>query len=344
MVVFLSRRRKKNKISSVRALLFAFFFLLMISGIGMVILHILQSTKNKIEDVPSDSFDNDNMILNTLLVGSDSLSKNERGRSDSMILITIDAHHHKIKVTSLMRDLWVPVPKHGYCKLNAAYSYGGIDLLKSVIKSVLGVKIDRYVIVDFEKFKKVIDKLGGIDLELSKKEVSYVNANVSGEHLEGSGKMHLNGEQALQFARDRNDPSADFKRTERQRDVISAIINRVKSIGVVKMIPIITEIIDMVETDFIGSRLISLADRYKKFADYSIVTNRVPEKAECKNINNQSVLVADLDDCKESLLEIIYEDFYVPKNNIKISGDFKNNRKNVVENSKNGKNYVKNSR
>lgn len=285
----------------------------MLAGAGMIFLQIIYNKNARHENLGPNYFDDssdilkDNMVLNILLVGLDEIESTQRGRSDSMMVASIDARHGKAKVTSLMRDLWVPIPGHGESKLNAAYAHGGINLLVEVVRSVFGLKIDRYVIVDFKKFEDVINNLGGIELELSAKEVNFINTYTSSKRLTGSGRMHLDGNQALQFARDRNDPTADFKRTERQRSVIEAIVSKLKSLNFAELMSFAGSVIGSVKTNFTMAEVLSLAKNYKKFMNYPLVMNRIPSSAECKMINRQSVLVADLNLCRKELLDFIYE-------------------------------------
>ena len=285
----------------------------MLAGAGMIFLQIIYNKNARHENLSPNYFDDsnnvfkDDMVLNILLVGLDEIESKQRGRSDSMMVASVDARHGKVKITSLMRDLWIPIPGHGEGKLNAAYAHGGINLLVEVVRSVFGLKIDRYVIVDFKKFEDVINNLGGIELELSAKEVNFVNTYTSSKRLTGSGKMHLDGNQALQFSRDRNDPTADFKRTERQRSVIEAIINKLKSLNFAELMSFAGSIIGSVKTNFTVAEIFSLAKNYKKFIGYPLIMNRIPSNAECKMINTQSALVANLNVCKEELLNFIYE-------------------------------------
>ena len=285
----------------------------MLAGIGMILLQIIYNENSNHESPSLDYLDNssailkDNMILNILLVGLDEIESKQRGRSDSMMLVSVDARHKKIKIISIMRDLWVPIPGHGSSKLNAAYAHGGIELLSSVIRTVFGVKIDRYVIVDFKTFEDVINKLGGIELELNKEEVNFINTYSSSRRLTGSGKMHLDGNQVLQFARDRNDPTADFKRTERQRTVINAIISKLKTLNISELISFAGNAINSVKTNFTMPEILSLSRKYKIFIKYPVEPKRIPSNSECKMINKQSVLVADLNTCRKELLDFIYE-------------------------------------
>lgn len=290
----------------------------MLIGMGLIALQVIYNRNSDGEnldnsDDSTSSILKDDMVLNILLVGLDEIQEKQRGRSDSMILVSIDARHEKLKITSLMRDLWVPIPNHGFSKLNSAYSYGGINCLVDVIKSVFGVKIDRYIIVDFKKFEEVIDKMGGIDLDLTSNEVNYVNSFSNKGQLKGSGRMHLNGNQVLQFARDRNDPSADFKRTERQRYVLKSIIGKLRGLNMIDLISLSQDIMKSLKTDFTLPEIISLAKNSEQFLKYSDTMYRIPRNFECKTIDKQSVLTSNLSECKSDLLSNIYEERYLTR-------------------------------
>ena len=117
----------------------------------------------------------DSKVLNVMLFGEDNRQEDDHGRTDTMIMLTIDNHHKKIKLTSFQRDSYVYIPGHGYDKINASYTLGGAKLSIKTIESNFGIKIDRYAVVDFESFTKIIDTLGGIDMELTADEIEYIN-------------------------------------------------------------------------------------------------------------------------------------------------------------------------
>ena len=102
----------------------------------------------------------DDAIMNILVLGVDNYQANDVGRSDSMILVSIDTRHQKLKLTSIMRDLYVRIPNHGSNRINAAYPIGGPSLTVQTIESNFGFDIDRWVIVDFDAFTHIIDRLG----------------------------------------------------------------------------------------------------------------------------------------------------------------------------------------
>ena len=187
-------------------------------------------------------------VTNILLFGEDNHKDNERGRADTMILLSIDKSTGQLKQTSFMRDVYVTIPGFGDNKLNAAFSIGGPKLACETVEYNFGLRIDKYMVVDFNSFTDIIDSLGGIDLELTYDEVAYINWQSKKNHQtedddelkkdeyeykgdnDGNFKalVHLNGRQALWYARDRDSAGSDFDRTQRQRIVMNTIFSRLK--------------------------------------------------------------------------------------------------------------------
>ena len=181
-------------------------------------------------------------VRSILIIGTDGRSADDRGRSDSMILLSLNSKTNEIIMTSFMRDCYVSVPGYGWDKLNAAYAYGGPDLLMDTIEQNFMVRIDDYVTINFNSFASIIDSVGGLDLEISDAEAEEINVILISEVnelmgddrmadlLDGGGKVHLNGKQALSYARIRKVGNSDFERTERQRTVMSEMIDKLKSL------------------------------------------------------------------------------------------------------------------
>ena len=177
-------------------------------------------------------------VINILLIGNDSRNDGEDGRSDAMILLSISTRTKKVVMTSLLRDMYVEIPDHSGNRLNAAYSYGGAELLLNTVEQNLGITVNRYVQVNFEAFANLVDAVGGVDLELSSGEKQLVNGYLN-EYNELTGKafgtdyledlsdgmVHLNGPQALAYTRNRY-MGTDFGRTERQRKVLAEVVHR----------------------------------------------------------------------------------------------------------------------
>jgi len=232
--IYSSERKKDKFLSKVDwAKVFSFTFFLILGLIGCLMLYAFKTLHSFNYDGNSaaieeqDDLVNDSMVLNVLLIGSDSMSVGDGGRSDSMILLSLDARHKKIKLTSLMRDIWVTIPGHGQDRLNASYAFGGPQLTMETIAKNFGILVDRYAVVDFEGFLKIIDILGGVDLELTADECAYINKYSQDKHtLRGSGVKHLTGLQALHYSRDRNSIGSDYDRTSRQRNLLKALVGQ----------------------------------------------------------------------------------------------------------------------
>ncbi|MGN0615202.1 LCP family protein [Ruminococcus flavefaciens] len=180
-------------------------------------------------------------VRSILVIGTDGRTADEVGRSDSMILVSLNSKTNEMIMTSFMRDCYVEIPNNGWNKLNAAYAFGGADLLMDTIELNFDVRIDDYVSVDFASFVSLVDSVGGIDIEVSDAEAQEINviliSEVNGlmgdppdaDLLSGGGKLHLNGKQALSYSRIRKVGNSDFERTERQRRVMSLIIAKMKT-------------------------------------------------------------------------------------------------------------------
>ena len=176
----------------------------------------------------------DGNVYNILLIGSDTRD-GWYGNSDSMILASINSQTKTIYMTSFMRDLYANIPNVGIRKLNSAYAVGGGPLLVSTIESNYRVDIDNYASVDFSSMANIIDLVGGVDLEVSTQEADYINMyldeqcrlqglNASDYYVAGGGITHLNGNQAVGFARirytSRGNEHSDYGRTSRQREIL----------------------------------------------------------------------------------------------------------------------------
>ena len=231
---------------------------------------------------------NDPMVLNVLLFGADKNDGTSQ-RSDTMIMLSIDNRHKKIKLTSFMRDLWVYIPEYGYSKLNHAYAYGGPKLAISTIEQNFGVSIDRYAIVDFSSFKSIIDILGGIDIKLSDEEIDYINwqswknkqVKTRHELTDKAGVVHLNGRQALWYARDRGDidegfSGSDFDRTARQRKLLRTIASDMRSASITQIVNIVNQIGPLITTNLKKTEITTLVSNSLTYLSYDMVEYRIP--------------------------------------------------------------------
>lgn len=176
-----------------------------------------KDVKNKIEKA-----DDKDGITNILLAGVDGNNLDKGNRSDSMMVLTIDEKNNNIRITSLARDTYVQIPGYGEEKLTHAYAYGGPALLLQTIDKNFGLKIDKYAVVSFGSFEKIIDALGGVEIDVLPKEVSYIPG------VDSAGKQTLNGAEALAYSRIRYADDA-YQRDNRQRTVMQAAYNKLAS-------------------------------------------------------------------------------------------------------------------
>lgn len=205
---------------------------------------------------------------NVLLLGCDSYTKNNRQRTDSMIIVSINVEAGALKMTSLMRDTWIKVPgKKSHRKLTELCAVGGPELTMRAIEESFGLKIEKYALISMAGIAEIIDLLGGLDLDVTEEERKALNkglfdlSGLSGmEQLEQSGEgVHLNGNQATAYARIRKIDS-DYVRTERQRTVLLAMAEKIRnSASAATLLTIVTTLMDYVETNLSLTEIMAIA-------------------------------------------------------------------------------------
>ena len=227
-----------------------------------------------IPEEPVDPLEQGIHVLNIMLVGQDRRSGQDRQRSDTMVLVTFNQSKKTITLTSFMRDQFVNIPGYGKTKLNHAYQYGGMNLLKQTIFNHYGVEIHGMIEVDFSGFEDIIDLLGGVDIELTKKEAKYLNR--VGDWSLSAGMERLTGAQALRYARLRSIDS-DYKRAERQRNVLNSIIQEYKTQSLSQMLALLDDILPMITTNIPKSDLTRYATGlFPMIAGAQVNTLRIP--------------------------------------------------------------------
>ena len=178
---------------------------------------------------------------NILIVGVDSNGKNadkfKGTRSDTMILVNIDPGRHSINAISIPRDSKVYLAgDYGVQKINAAHALGGIDLTIKTVEDTLGIKIDKYILINNEGVKKLVDALGGVPVYIEKN--MYYNDNSAGLHINLTKGLHvLNGDQVEGYLRFRKDGLGDIGRTSRQQWFVKAVLEKLQSPSVISKIP-----------------------------------------------------------------------------------------------------------
>lgn len=266
-------------------------------------------------NVTKEEFDN---IKNVALFGIDG------GRSDTIIIASINQNNHTIKLISIPRDTYVSVEGHGKTKINHAYAYGKETLALKTINENFGLNISDYVTINFKGLINIINKLGGIELEITKAEMEYINQNVSASYqisgknnvqkLSSYGKVTLNGEQALTHSRNRTIGN-DFYREERQRDVITAVMNKVSKMSITQIWGLSDSILSEVKTNLdITECMGLLTSALSNSSEYmnNIISKQIPSEEEGNGsgkgqmISGVYYFVSDLDEASQAFKDTIY--------------------------------------
>lgn len=248
-------------------------------------------------------------IVNILLIGQDARPGEDRARSDTMIMVTLNRDKNAIQMTSFMRDTYVQIPGWANNKLNAPFRYEGAELLDETLKVNFGVSIDGNVVVNFDEFPQIIDLLGGVDIEMTETEASALRNQFDVSHAK-EGVNHLNGEEALGFCRIRYNSGGDYGRTERQRRLLTALAEQVVGSGVAGVLTLVNDVLPLVSTDLSSTQIINYATVGVTMLmnGAEIQTLRIPadDAHYGAMINGMSVLVPNLAMCREDLEEFIY--------------------------------------
>ena len=211
---------------------------------------------DKIHLDSADSVSQSKDVINILVCGEEAIGGG-RGRTDSIMIATVNRKDGALRLTSIMRDTYVQIPGFSDNKINAAYHNGGMKTLIKTIKKNFGIAVDGYVLVNFDSFQKIVDAVGGIDITLDEQEVKYLNStnyiSDTSNHTLTVGKNHMNGNQALGFARVRyvmrDGECGDFARTLRHRTVMTALYKRVIDKSTLELIAMIPKILPMLTTN-----------------------------------------------------------------------------------------------
>lgn len=236
--------------------------------------------------------------IHILLIGQDRREDEPRSRSDCMILCSFIPENGSLIMTSFLRDLYVQIPGFSGNRLNAAYAFGGMPLIRQTFLDNFGIEVDGCVEVDFSQFSQLVDLLGGVCITLRQDEASHINAEVPGSTL-AEGPELLNGVQALAYSRIRSlDEDGDFSRTNRQRNVLIALLNRCKDASVSEMLRLFREAAPMMSTDFRKSELLKLIRQLSPMlSSMKVTSQRIPQEGSyCHRIvDGMAVLVTDLE-------------------------------------------------
>ena len=316
--------RKKKSWSTTKKVVLSLVMVLVIL-IGTV-LGFYKHIKNKIYVKKEPSISNNDSefkevegITNVLLIGVDARNLDEPCRSDSMIIATLDNNNKKVKLTSLFRDTLVDIPGHGEAKLNAAYMLGGPELLMKTVKETYNVSIDKYIIINFWGFETIVDYIGGIEVDVKDYQLEelnkYIGESTGGNDcpVEKAGIQTLNGKQALSYARIRYNVGDEYERTDRQREVIFKVIEKLQNTKPSKYLGIMNTMLEYIKTNIDPLEALNMAYTIYKFPSLDVEQLQIPLVALSETRNYKelgSVFLMDRLQNASVLYNFIYENKY----------------------------------
>lgn len=243
-------------------------------------------------------------IINILLIGQDRRPGEGRQRSDAMILCTVNTDAKTLTMTSFLRDMYIPIPGYRDNRINASYQFGGMPLLNECLELNFGIHVDGNVEVDFGEFIQIIDLLGGVKVSLTGPEVGYMTMH---GHEVYNGVNNLTGEEALTYARIRKLDS-DFQRTNRQRTVLLALLEKVKAMSFEQQYDLLLQILPLITTDIETKDILNYALTFLPILDeLKVTTQHIPAQGTYTSarIRGMSVLVPDLEKNRQILVETL---------------------------------------
>lgn len=270
----------------------------------LVLAHTAQPAPDYEATPLSDNSEKD--VVNILLVGRDADAGNGT-RSDTMLLCSFNKRDDTITLTSFLRDLYVKIPGHHKDRINAAYAFGGIELLDETLLENFGVEVDGNVEVDFGDFREIIDLMGGVTMELTAAEARVINDHVRDKEVT-EGTHLLDGRQALAYVRNRKDADGDFSRTNRQRKLLRAMAQAYKSKKLTQMLGLMEDILPMISTDISAIELTNYAlTLFPMLNSAQIKTQSIPVEDGFRyaNVDGKAVLLPDMEKNIQALSDVL---------------------------------------
>lgn len=247
-------------------------------------------------------------VINILVMGTDARDVTiERGRSDTMLIVSYNRKTAEVKLVSLLRDALVPIQDHDWNRLNTAYAFGGAGLAINTINDLFGLDLQNFVVIDFTGAAEFIDKIGGVDVTLTQAEVNYYSNFINQDLVVGVN--HMDSTLAMTHMRNRSTDN-DFGRARRQRDVIMAVMKKITTgMSITEISNLIDYAMTIVKTNIPATTLVSLAASI--LADASKLTfssQQVPyaDSYQFAWYKQMAILSFDIDEAAKRVNEFIY--------------------------------------
>lgn len=273
--------------------------------VGIVSKDEVDPKAEKVKIAEEDQKDKD--VFNVLLVGTDSRDPNsDKGRSDSMMLVSFNKKQNKSTVISFMRDTLVDIDGYGRSRLGHTYAYGGVGLTINTLNQTYGLDIQNYVTISFDNLVNVIDEIGGVEVYISEEEAEYYRKNGMPDIV--AGDVTLTGSQALAHARNRT-LGSDFERTRRQRSVMYGIYRKIMSEkDISALLPLINYCVTQVETNMSVTEIYDMAKEVLSTEDLKMQQACAPQEGTYTPIvyEGMDVLEIDVEANKKMIEDLLY--------------------------------------
>lgn len=326
-VKYISHRN--SKIHQKKFILYIFFILCIILIVFAIVINKYLDKVNKIYidkndlNIREDVLEKENTILenndikNIALFGIDE-TDGTVGRSDCIMIFTIDKEHNKLKLSSIIRDSYVTIPtKDKKDKINHAYAFGGPQLALKTLNENFNLNINQFVTVNFSSLPKIIDSMGGITLDITNDELKYINDyindlndinNTNSPNIITSGIQKVDGTQALAYCRIRYTDGGDFDRSQRHRTVINQLIEKCKTLPKTQYPFILDELLHLVHTNLEKSEILSLTIDLNSLKNQTLLQDRFPrnEDGNAKSIGGIYYYVFDAESTTQKIHEFIF--------------------------------------
>lgn len=306
------RKKRKKKPLAFKIIMSLLVILLVLITIG---LSSIYSMLGKIDTVKIHSenlginhdeistYQNIENIKNIALFGIDS-NDDSTGRSDAVLILTIDNNNNKLKLTSIMRDSYVNIPNHGMDKLNHAYAFGGPELAIQTLNNNFGLNIEDFVSVNFSSLPQIINLLGGVQINITEEEVNHIPT------INAPGLYNLTGEEALYYSMIRYASGGDYVRTDRQRTVLNCLFSKLSQVPISSYPQILSEILPYIKTSMSSTEILSLSSKATSVISNGLIQSRFPkdDSSESSMIDGIYYLTFNIEDTKKQIMDYIYND------------------------------------